>query len=91
MLGLLISYSLIDRTLSYVNEDMDEKENNQVTTLLTAIEQGNLDMVKSLLTSGVDVNERTVSGTTALIKALRNKQIGNCTIINRKWSQRKYG
>ena len=32
-------------------------------------------MVKSLLRSGVDVNERNVSGTTALIKALRNKQI----------------
>ena len=28
MLGLLISHSLIDRTLSYVNGDMDEKENN---------------------------------------------------------------
>ena len=54
---------------------MYEKENNQVTTLLTAIEQGNLEMVKSLLTSGINVNQRTVSGTTALIKALRNKQV----------------
>jgi ankyrin repeat protein len=58
-----------------INADVNVKGKNNVTPLILASQQGNLDIVKVLLNSGARVDDIMTDGRTALLMACKNGHI----------------
>lgn len=58
-----------------IKADVNVKGKNNVTPLILASQQGNLDIVRVLLNSGARVNDIMTDGRTALLMACKNGHI----------------
>ena len=63
------------KSLLHENVNANVQDENGMTPLMIASQNGDLDLIEQLLTMGADVNIKGLSGDTALIYATRNQQI----------------
>ena len=80
---LIVGYMVIEwaRKQSLTPEEQQEEtrtkkaEEDNLSELMLAAAEGNLDRVKDLFAYGADVNAESTSGTTALMYAVRNNHV----------------
>jgi len=70
-------YGLLKEVKEFIKQgiNVDVKNSNGLTPLLTASYYGHLDVVKELIKAGADVNAKTKSGDTALLYASEKRHL----------------